>query len=294
VDVITAQSPGVDGWIAHLFGRIVGSPDVLQLHFDPFGHVATTKRGGRRLVRRGRLLATLALARRAAAVRVVNRETRARLTEAGVTTPVAIIPVPVLLDPPTSSDLDAAPRPPVVLFVGRLVAAKNPSRWVEVAAGVAARCREVEFVVAGDGPLRNAMDQECRALGLDGRVRFLGEVPHARLSEVYEGAAILLLTSDSEGLGRVLIEAGSHGVPAVAPDIAGVRDVVTDGVSGVLVPATKVNCYVNAIVSLVEDPDALATLAEGARSSSRLFDPDRLVSVWIDLLIANASGRLRS
>lgn len=91
------------------------------------------------------------------------------------------------------------------------------------------RLPDVRLAVAGDGPQRAALEQHPAAA----RAHFLGTL--ADPGPLYRAADALLLTSDSEGVPGVLIEAGLAGLPAVATDVGWVRSVVRDGVTGALV-----------------------------------------------------------
>ena len=118
----------------------------------------------------------------------------------------------------------------VVVWVGALSPEKRPVAAVEAVAALP----ETWLLMAGEGVLRDEVQAACDRL-LPGRHRLVGVV--APLEPVWAAADVVLLTSATEGMPGVLIEAALHGVPAVATDVGAVRSVVVDGVSGVVVDA---------------------------------------------------------
>ena len=150
--------------------------------------------------------------------------------------------------------LDAGPLPipsaPRMVCVGRLVEQKGQLVLVEAAARLAARGLDFELVLAGDGPMRPQVEAAIAAHGLGGRVRITGWLSNDQVKAEMTAARLFVLPSFAEGLPVVLMEALALGRPVVTTYVAGIPELVKDGVNGWLVPAG--------------DPDALAAaLAEG-------------------------------
>jgi colanic acid/amylovoran biosynthesis glycosyltransferase len=126
----------------------------------------------------------------------------------------------------------------LILHVGRLVEKKGTS----VLLRALSRMREGRLVVLGDGPLRESLERESRALGLSGRVRFLGASPPEEVARWMARAAVLAAPSvtaadgDSEGLPTVVVEAAAASLPAVVSDHSGLPEAVEEGKSGFVVP----------------------------------------------------------
>jgi glycosyltransferase involved in cell wall biosynthesis len=138
----------------------------------------------------------------------------------------------------------------VVAWVGAWSAEKRP----DIAVRAIAALPDAVLLVAGDGPLR----AETTALAdhlAPGRVRLLGTVD--AVQDVYAAADLALLTSETEGLPGVLIEAGLTGLPSVATAVGFVSDIVEDGASGILVPAGDATAAADAIARVLNDKAAL-------------------------------------
>ncbi len=109
---------------------------------------------------------------------------------------------------------------PVVGWLGRFAAVKDPLLWLEALARIAAQ-RPVQGLMCGDGLLRARAEARAAALGL--RVLFTGFVPAGEALAVCDA---LMLTSRNEGLPLAALEAGGMGVPVAAPAVGGLADLV--------------------------------------------------------------------
>ena len=152
--------------------------------------------------------------------------------------------------------------PTRVLFVGSLSAEKDPIAAV-TAFGIAAHEADLRLTIVGDGPLREATEGSVAARHLGGRVEFAGAV--ADIGPHLVRADALLLTSTTEGLPGVLLEAAAAGLPAVAYDVGAVDEVIEDGSSGIVVRDRTVESAARALITLDRDRDLRRRLGERAR-----------------------------
>jgi glycosyltransferase involved in cell wall biosynthesis len=142
----------------------------------------------------------------------------------------------------------------VVLSVGRLDPEKNPLRLADVIARLRARDERWRLVVAGDGPLRDALAQRLRALEVEGAAQLLGEVTSGpELWSLYRASTVFLHVSLTEGLPQVLFEAQAAGLPIVATAVGGVPAALDDGRSGLLVAPGDAAACASALERLAED-----------------------------------------
>jgi glycosyltransferase involved in cell wall biosynthesis len=122
------------------------------------------------------------------------------------------------------------------------------------------------LVVAGGGELLDGFRARAAAAGVGDRVHFLGPLPHAELPAVLRAAdAFVLTTEPPESFGIVLIEAMACGLPTIATDYPGVRAVVDDGETGLVVPAHDPAAVGAAIASLAGDPAARRRMGGAGR-----------------------------
>jgi glycosyltransferase involved in cell wall biosynthesis len=154
-----------------------------------------------------------------------------------------------------------------VLFVGALNRRKNPVLAAEVVRILQSRGRAGPWVVVGQGPLEVDLRERQRRYGLF--VHFLGYVPRTRLPAIYDGAALLLMTSHDEGFGIPLLEAMASGVPVVALRRGAVPEVVGD--AAVLVEEADAEALAGACERVLTDPAFRADRIERGRKRAQHF-----------------------
>jgi len=154
-----------------------------------------------------------------------------------------------------------------LVCVSRLDQQKDPLLLLNALAMLVRRGLSFRLKFAGDGPLRNAMESYVAEHGLGSHVVLLGWQTQHQIFEHLSTARALVLSSHDEGLPVAIMEAFARGVPAIAPDVGGVRELVETGLSGWLVPRGAATALADAMhACLLAMPDDLARLgAEGRR-----------------------------
>jgi sugar transferase (PEP-CTERM/EpsH1 system associated) len=122
----------------------------------------------------------------------------------------------------------------VVGAVGRLVDVKDHATFIDAVALLRRRGRQVLAVIAGDGPLRDALQDRIDRLGLQESVRLLGH--RGDVESVFASLDVFVLSSKSEGMSNTILEAMASGLPVVATRVGGADEMVQDGETGLLVP----------------------------------------------------------
>jgi phosphatidyl-myo-inositol dimannoside synthase len=185
-----------------------------------------------------------------------------------------------------------------ILFVGRLVARKGVTHLIEAVQRLPANLG-TRLTVIGDGPERASLANQVHDSGLDGRVDFRGRVPESALLEAYAGCDVFVLPSivdargETEGLGVVLLEAMSYGVPVVGSDIGGITDIIESGESGLLVPQADADQLALALERIARDPALAARLgASGQRRVRTAFGWPEIMAKWDECYGALAERRI--
>jgi glycosyltransferase involved in cell wall biosynthesis len=122
----------------------------------------------------------------------------------------------------------------VLLSVGALTWEKDPLAYVSVASLITSHLDDAVFLMAGDGPLRRQVERSIKKRGLTERVRLLGS--RGDIANLMAASDVFVLTSCTEGMPAVLIEAGFASLPVAAYAIGGVPEVVIHGETGLLAP----------------------------------------------------------
>jgi glycosyltransferase involved in cell wall biosynthesis len=178
-----------------------------------------------------------------------------------------------------------------ILSVGRLHAIKNygflirACRAVKIA-GVRFRC-----VIAGEGDQRNSLMQLLRELNLDEEVSLCGFVSREKLPELYAEANAVVLTSSSEGIPVVLMEAMAMERVVLAPAITGIPELIRDGQTGFLYEPDSMEHFVEKLNYIWVNPVSMAQIGAAARRHVELhFNRSRNLAGFADDFIRYASG----
>jgi phosphatidylinositol alpha-mannosyltransferase len=174
------------------------------------------------------------------------------------------------------SPVEGLPPGPKILWVNRLDPQKGFEVMVRAFETLAAELEDVRLLVAGDG--RDRVLLRSLPPGVRGRILRLGTIAHEELPRFHAAADVFASPAvGQESFGIVLVEAMAAGVPVVATDIAGYREVVRDGVDGLLVPPNDAGALANAIRRVLADDDLASSLAAAGRARAEAFSWEAVV-----------------
>jgi glycosyltransferase involved in cell wall biosynthesis len=169
------------------------------------------------------------------------------------------------------------PQAKIILYVGRLSYEKNLDALLSAFKAIESEEPEAHLVLVGDGPARQELEQ-----ALEGhRATFTGYLKGEALAEAYASADLFAFPSTTETFGQAVLEAMASGLPVVAFDAEGVRDLVRHNETGLLVPEGDTAAFTQGLRSLLAQPEQHAAMSLQARSVAELRTWD---SVLNDLL----------
>lgn len=142
-----------------------------------------------------------------------------------------------------------------LLYVGRLAATKGLPILLESLAQLQPKYRELSLTVIGDGVEKERLQQMTKDLNLEGMVNFVGYQSQTSVRNYLQQTDIFVMSSFAEGVPVVLMEAMAAGVPSIATQIAGVSELIEDGVNGYLVPPGNVSALTEKLDTLIISPD---------------------------------------
>jgi glycosyltransferase involved in cell wall biosynthesis len=155
---------------------------------------------------------------------------------------------------------------PLIVTVGALIPLKGQRLSIEALRSI----EDATLLLVGDGPDRGALERFAAALGLERRVRFLGNRPHEELPLLLAAADAMVLPSEREGLANVWVEALACGTPIVIPDVGGAREVLDRPEAGRLADRSP-EAIAQAARSILADPPA----PEAVRAAAARFSWER-------------------
>jgi glycosyltransferase involved in cell wall biosynthesis len=144
----------------------------------------------------------------------------------------------------------------VVLTVARLVPLKNLTLLLDAVAIVRARVPNVHAVIVGDGPEGTALRRRVATLDLVDAVTFVGGVSHADTPPYYRSADVFALSSSFDNSPNAILEAMACGLPVVATDVGGVRELVADRLGAAIVPAGDAEAFAAGLERFLSSADA--------------------------------------
>jgi glycosyltransferase involved in cell wall biosynthesis len=159
--------------------------------------------------------------------------------------------------------------------VGRLAPEKNWDTLIRAFAKVCAEHPELYLVLIGDGPARSDLEALAAELGIAERMKFTGALQFEDVPCYLKAADAFAFASVTETQGLVTIEAMAAGLPVVAVDGPGTRDIVTDGREGFLVQ-NDADALAEGIKRLVSDPHRMKRFSNNALEKAGTFDVHRL------------------
>jgi glycosyltransferase involved in cell wall biosynthesis len=182
---------------------------------------------------------------------------------------------------------------PLVLFAGRLADQKRVDDLLKALDLLQYVQPDARTVIAGDGPLRNRLEETAQSYRLEGHVRFLGhrdDVPR-----LIAASDLVVLPSSYEGLPNVVLEAMRFRKPVVATAAPGTTEVVIDGDTGLLVPIGNPPLLARAMRDVVREPALARRLGEAGRARvETYFGADSMITQFADLYeqLARSKGVL--
>lgn len=205
--------------------------------------------------------------RRFSRVVAVSEAVKSRLLNAGLAEDrVSLIRNGILLEPfqAAAAERSSMARPfCTVGFVGRLSPEKGPDIFVRAAALVLERFPSTKFILAGEGPEREALQTLIAELGVAEQVRLLGRQDD--MPSLYAKLDIMVLSSRTEGLPMALLEAMASGLSVVATNVGAIPTVIENGHSGLLAPANDPSAIAGCISGLLADRARRHSMGESAK-----------------------------
>jgi len=168
---------------------------------------------------------------------------------------------------------------PVVLAVGGLNERKNPLGLMRAFALLRDDLPDARLAFVGSGPLAGAVDTAASTMGLDDAVVRTGVLPNEGVTDWMTACDVTALVSLVEPLGVAALEAMASGRPVVGTSVGGLREVVPDGVAGVIVDPRDDAAIAAGLARMVASPPDPATCRDAAMAHSLDVETDRVLEV---------------
>jgi glycosyltransferase involved in cell wall biosynthesis len=270
-------------WIAMVAARLLGIPFSMTLH-------------GSDLLLHGVYL-DLKLKNCAFCVTVSEFNRRFALGNYPKIEPGKIVVQRIGVNPPddviSPVSMALAPKPLMMLAVGRLHPVKDHAFLLRACHQLRARGTDFLCLVAGEGPERSWLEHLIRNLRLEAQVKLLGCLGRQQLDAWYTICDLVVLTSRSEGIPLVLMEAMAHAKTVLAPDITGIPELVKDGETGFLYRPGSLDDFVAKIEMIRNAQPGMARLRRAARQHVLdHFHREKNLAALADLLVSRIARNM--
>lgn len=179
------------------------------------------------------------------------------------------------------ADLGIGEKNRVVGKIARLHPVKDHETFLKAAAEVLREVPDTVFLVVGKGPLLGELRRLADRLGIAGRVVFTGN--RSDIPDILSILDVSVICSKKEGFNNVVLESMAAGVPMVATNVGGNREVVVDGETGFLVPPGDSAGVAQAVVRILQSDSLASRMSAAARERARLFDINEMAEKVADL-----------
>jgi glycosyltransferase involved in cell wall biosynthesis len=203
---------------------------------------------------------------------------------------VAVIPMPVGMEHFPRTDLPDH-EVPVLLSVARYTKQKRLSDIIAAAQKVAVDKIPFKILMVGEGPLETELKELAEKAGLSDRIEFIPLVAQQKLGGLYRRSDAVVLVSEEEGFGLVLVEAGLTGRPVIGSRSGGITDIVDEGENGLLVEPGDVEGLARSIRTLFENREMRQRLGDGGHKKAvEKFATPVLVNKVYNLFVSLSEG----
>ena len=177
----------------------------------------------------------------------------------------------------------------MILAVGGLVKAKDYLTLIKAMEILNQQMSKVKLIIVGEGPERSKIEKEIKKRNLKNKVKLLGSVSYQKMPVIFAIADVFVISSTHEGLPRVLMEAALCATPIVSTRVGGVKNLVKNKKSGLLVPVKDPDSLAAAIKKVLENKPEAKGMGRNARKRTQQllkFKPaiSKLIQSWQELL----------
>lgn len=281
-DVIVAQD--LTGPVARVLRRAYGAPYLISTHAESM-ESKDFKKNFRHLLNP----VIKQSLKNANGLRVVSDGVKKYYQAQGVACPIVVIPTAqnyglfAKLNSETAKVKEKYKGQQLLLTDGRLVSVKNYPLLFEATKELRDTFKDVRLLVIGSGPLELKLKTLAKKLGLEKTIEFLGNMPYEHIVPFYQACDLFVLASDSESLGKVLIQAGFAGKACVATKTSGAESIIEDNKTGFLVEKNNKAELVEKISSILKDASLGKSLGESARELvTQKYDSEKNIKQFVD------------
>lgn len=152
----------------------------------------------------------------------------------------------------------------LVGYVGRLSEEKGVLNFVNAIPEIMKKRDDLEFLIGGDGQLRDEIEKYVNKENLNDKIKLLGWIPHDKLTDYLNELKLLILPSYTEGLPNIMLEAMACGTPVLATPVGAIPEIIKDGETGFIMENNSPECIAKNVMRALKHPD-MERIVESAK-----------------------------
>ena len=165
-----------------------------------------------------------------------------------------------------------------LIFIGRLVKIKRVSDVIKAVSNLKNHSPKLTLTIIGSGPREKYLKDLSSQLNINNNIRFIGRIPPEKVPEFLSKADIFILTSESEGLPNVILEALASSLPILASRITSIPELIQDNVNGLLHAPKNVRELTENLKKLILDENLRKSMGQKSREIARKFSWEKIIN----------------
>ncbi len=153
-----------------------------------------------------------------------------------------------------------------LLYIGTIESGRNPMFLLEVLRIVKNNKPNVKMVIIGKGLLWKQMKKKITEYNLENNIQRIAEIPQSQIGSIYQRSKIFLLPSSYEIYGMVILESMYYGLSIISSDTAGAREIIDDGIDGIILPLINAELWGRQVLELLDDPKKRSAISYSAKN----------------------------
>jgi len=179
---------------------------------------------------------------------------------------------------------DFCDRGNVIGYIGRLSEEKGVMEFVRAILLILKKGSDLNFIIGGDGPLQDEIEEFVTKTNLSSRVKLAGWITHNKLPDYLNELKLLILPSYTEGLPNIMVEGMACGTPVLATPVGAIPDIIKDGETGFIMEDNSPECIEKNIIRAINYPDLERIAENGRKLVEKEFTFEKAVEMWGKIL----------
>lgn len=170
-----------------------------------------------------------------------------------------------------------------IICVSRLTARKGINYLIDAVKILSQKYPNLRLEIAGEGDQQAALRAQAETANLGPKIAFLGRVPHEKIAEIYNSAEVFVLPSLNEGMSNTMLEALASGLPLIATDTGGSKELILNGENGFIIKMRNSEDIAEKLEKLISDPELARKMGDESRKIAETMSWKKVAEQYFDL-----------